>query len=138
MKTRDSIRTNRDEEPLSSAVAGLFRCSSLQGSEMYFANTRLLTSARQSYGKHKKNIYMPNFESYDVFKNVVKISSEKKGFFTPIRNVISSILGQVIDYSVLNLSYFNHLTPNDHFSGRTAPLTYRCCNFFYLFNRYTY
>ena len=97
---------------------------------MYFANTRLLTSARQSYGKHKKNIYMPNFESYDVFKNVVKISSEKKGFFTPIRNVISSILGQVIDYSVLNLSYFNHLTPNDHFSGRTAPLTYRCCNFF--------
>jgi hypothetical protein len=32
----------------------------------------------------------------------------------------------------------NHLTPNDHFSGRTAPLTYRCCIFFYLFNRYTY
>jgi hypothetical protein len=24
-------------------------------------------------------------------------------------------------------SYFNHLTPNGHFSGRTAPLTYRCC-----------
>ena len=24
----------------------------------------------------------------------------------------------------------NHLTPNDHFSGRTAPLTYRCCIFF--------
>jgi hypothetical protein len=21
----------------------------------------------------------------------------------------------------------NHLTPKDHFSGRTAPLTYRCC-----------
>ena len=21
----------------------------------------------------------------------------------------------------------NHLTPNDHFSGRTAPLTFRCC-----------
>ena len=21
----------------------------------------------------------------------------------------------------------NHLTPNGHFSGRTAPLTYRCC-----------
>jgi len=32
---------------------------------------------------------------------------------------------------------FNHLTPNDHFSGRTAPLTSRCC-FFYLFNKYTY
>jgi hypothetical protein len=22
--------------------------------------------------------------------------------------------------------YINHLTPNVHFSGRTAPLTYRC------------
>jgi hypothetical protein len=30
----------------------------------------------------------------------------------------------------------NHLTPNGHFSGRTAPLTYRRC-IFYLFNRYT-
>ena len=35
------------------------------------------------------------------------------------------------------MRYFNHLTPNGHFSGRTAPLTYRCC-FFYLFNKYTY
>ena len=24
----------------------------------------------------------------------------------------------------------NHLTPNDHLSGRTAPLTFRCCIFF--------
>jgi hypothetical protein len=24
----------------------------------------------------------------------------------------------------------NHLMPNGHFSGRTAPLTYRCCIFF--------
>jgi len=24
----------------------------------------------------------------------------------------------------------NYLTPNVHFSGRTAPLTYRCCIFF--------
>jgi hypothetical protein len=31
----------------------------------------------------------------------------------------------------------NHLTPNGHFSGHTAPLTYRCC-IFYLFNIYTY
>jgi len=31
----------------------------------------------------------------------------------------------------------NHLTPNDHFSGRTALLTYRCYNF-YSFNKYTY
>jgi len=28
----------------------------------------------------------------------------------------------------------NHLMPNGHFSGRTAPLTYRCW-IFYLFNR---
>jgi hypothetical protein len=26
--------------------------------------------------------------------------------------------------------HFNHLTPNGFFSGRTAPLTYRCCIFF--------
>jgi hypothetical protein len=31
----------------------------------------------------------------------------------------------------------NHLTPNGHFSGCTAPLIYRCC-IFYLFNKYTY
>jgi hypothetical protein len=31
----------------------------------------------------------------------------------------------------------NHLTPNIHFSCRTATLTYRCC-IFYLFNKYTY
>jgi len=27
-------------------------------------------------------------------------------------------------------SIINHLTPNGHFSGRTAPLTYRCYIFF--------
>ena len=37
----------------------------------------------------------------------------------------------------LHFAFFNHLTPNDHFSGRTAPLTSRCC-IFYLFNKYTY
>ena len=26
----------------------------------------------------------------------------------------------------------NHLTPNDHFSGRTAPLTPRCCIFLFI------
>jgi hypothetical protein len=34
-------------------------------------------------------------------------------------------------------SLINHLTPNGHFSGRTAPLTYRCL-IFYLFNTYMY
>jgi hypothetical protein len=36
-----------------------------------------------------------------------------------------------------NTMIFNHLTPNGHFSGRTPPLTYRCC-IFYLFNKYMY
>ena len=35
------------------------------------------------------------------------------------------------------LHLVNHLTPNGNFSGRTAPLNYRCC-VFYLFNKYTY
>ena len=35
------------------------------------------------------------------------------------------------------IDFINHLTPNGHFSGPTAPLTYRCC-IFYLFNKYTY
>jgi hypothetical protein len=26
----------------------------------------------------------------------------------------------------------NHLTPNGHFSGRTAPLSYRCCTFLFI------
>ena len=28
--------------------------------------------------------------------------------------------------------WFNHLMPNGHFSGRTAPLTYRCCIFLFI------
>ena len=31
-----------------------------------------------------------------------------------------------------NIKILNHLTPNDHFSGRTAPLTYRCCIFLFI------
>jgi len=30
----------------------------------------------------------------------------------------------------LAMEVLNHLTPNGHFSGRTASLTYRCCIFF--------
>jgi hypothetical protein len=26
----------------------------------------------------------------------------------------------------------NHLAPNSHFSGRTAPLTYKCCIFLFI------
>jgi hypothetical protein len=32
----------------------------------------------------------------------------------------------------LVLHVINHLTPNGHFSGRTAPLTYRCCIFLFI------
>jgi hypothetical protein len=35
------------------------------------------------------------------------------------------------------LPLLNHLTLNGHFSGRTAPLTYRC-SIFYLFSSYTF
>jgi hypothetical protein len=31
---------------------------------------------------------------------------------------------------VISSLIINHLTPNGYFSGRTAPLTYRCCIFF--------
>jgi 3-deoxy-D-manno-octulosonic acid (KDO) 8-phosphate synthase len=33
-------------------------------------------------------------------------------------------------------SFVNHLTPNVHFSGRTAPL--QTLHFIYLFNKYMY
>jgi hypothetical protein len=32
------------------------------------------------------------------------------------------------------MDWINHLTPNGHFSGRTAPLTYRCCIFLFIQN----
>ena len=35
-----------------------------------------------------------------------------------------------ININQILLIIFNRLTPNDHFSGRTAPLTSRCCTFF--------
>jgi predicted membrane protein len=43
------------------------------------------------------------------------------------------ILGEVcraLRYILLSRSVINHLTPNGHFSGRTAPLTYKCSIFF--------
>ena len=49
-----------------------------------------------------------------------------------------SLIG-IITSTVFCLTYklTYYLTPNGHFSGHTAPLTYRCF-IFYLFNRYTY
>ena len=45
--------------------------------------------------------------------------------------------GMLVETRRCTVLFINHLTPNFHFSGRTAPLTYRCC-IFYLFNRYPY
>jgi hypothetical protein len=39
-----------------------------------------------------------------------------------------SLNGHSLDYC--DHLRINHLTPNGHLSGRTAPLTYRCCIFF--------
>ena len=36
----------------------------------------------------------------------------------------------ILFYSKVFIAYINPLTPNGHFSGRTAPLTFRCCIFF--------
>jgi hypothetical protein len=33
---------------------------------------------------------------------------------------------------VYKINHINHLTPNGHFSGRTAPLTYRRCIFLFI------
>jgi hypothetical protein len=54
-------------------------------------------------------------------------------------NLFNLFFSNIVDF--LTLPYIsllvNHLTPNGHFRGRTAPLTYRLC-IFYLFNKYTY
>jgi hypothetical protein len=46
------------------------------------------------------------------------------------------ILCYIVEYSYpYNVSYpcmLNHLTPNGHFSGRTAPLTYRFSIFLFI------
>jgi hypothetical protein len=49
-----------------------------------------------------------------------------KIFFT---DLVSFILITCPSHSNLRI-FINHLTPNGHFSGRTAPLTYRCFIFF--------
>ena len=56
-----------------------------------------------------------------------------------IRNCCSGnerVLPQGVDEIVLvdvpSAATINHLTPNGHFSGRTAPLTYRCCIFLFI------
>ena len=45
---------------------------------------------------------------------------------------ISTSFLLIIFLSDETATYINHLTPNDHFSGRTAPLTSRCCIFLFI------
>ena len=53
--------------------------------------------------------------------------------FSSFRNVIGFEISVILlhskldDYTSKEGYKVNHLTPNGHFSGRTAPLTYKCC-----------
>ena len=62
----------------------------------------------------------------------ISIKIDVLGFFAKSSDKI-----QVVIVSDKNNGYFNHLTPNDHFSGRTAPLNSRCCIFVYSTNKST-
>ena len=47
-------------------------------------------------------------------------------YYTPTHTLITYYI------LVYFFFYINHLTPNDHFSGRTAPLTSRSCIFLFI------
>jgi hypothetical protein len=53
------------------------------------------------------------------------------GLFYRCWNKMFRKIFTVYDITLYNIfcqiTPINHLTPNGHFSGRTAPLTYRCC-----------
>jgi hypothetical protein len=54
--------------------------------------------------------------SYDSDDQGATVEKHKLNYFVlEIKNIVN---GAFVD--------INHLTPNCHFSGRTAPLTYRC------------
>jgi hypothetical protein len=50
------------------------------------------------------------------------------------KTLLCNILGNQIFFVNVPcvISAVNHLTPNGHISGRTAPLTYRCCIFLFI------
>ena len=87
--------------------------------------------------------------SFERLVKTVKYKTEdaitKKLKSNYIRGKLLFFLCRFFRFSVCHLKMYvseysehiNHLMPNDHFSGRTAPLTSRCC-IFYLFNKYTY
>jgi hypothetical protein len=51
--------------------------------------------------------------------------------FYSIITFVDALLHILRSTIVITLA-LNHLTPNGHFSGRTAPLTYRCCIFLFI------
>jgi hypothetical protein len=75
---------------------------------------------------------------YAPFTGTITFTSSK-AIITLATATIFFLIVKVFLYNATKFSEFpfNHLTPNGHFSGRTAPLTYRC-SIFYLFNKYTY
>jgi hypothetical protein len=79
-----------------------------------------------------------------VARQISKRYSSSCHVFISMWGVISSTASMIrclkknqISNSSPNNNVLNHLMPNGHFSGRTAPQTYKCC-IFYLFNKYTY
>jgi hypothetical protein len=69
---------------------------------------------------NKRIILKSIYNKWDVnsWTGLIWYRIEASGAF--LRKVINSMLTQYLG------NLFNHLTPNVHFSGRTAPLTYRC------------
>ena len=41
-------------------------------------------------------------------------------------------ISAIVRFPMVQSQLINHLTPNGHFSGRTAPLTHRCCIFLFI------
>jgi hypothetical protein len=72
----------------------------------------------------------PTTESCTSFANVEpRVCETNKARMGAADLSTGPLLGAVIK---LRKASFNHLTPNGQFSGRTAPLTYRCCIFLFI------
>ena len=70
--------------------------------------------------KEKQNIGSPYFGAFPS-EGFLKVTKEISEHFIPVN------LRQRIPGEFLELLHINLLTPNDDYSGRTAPLTSKCC-----------